>query len=136
MPPGVRQALKWTFWDYGQGCYQTREWERNVYPQSSEIQNSGKHFRPTPDSSQATSVYILILQLKKLSASDSSIVIGAVIRKAANPALLGFYSGLSFLFVVIQSYPGPKCLLHPKHYLNLGNFKETPGLVGERHRKR
>lgn len=67
-------------------------------------------------------LYILILQLKKLSASDSSIVIGAVIRKAANPALLGFYSGLSFLFVLIQSYPGPKALFKSRKFQRNSRF--------------
>lgn len=92
MPPGVRQALKWT----GMRLWAAIRLEngKNAYPRSSDIQSSGKHFRPNTDSSEKASVSSLILQLKKLSTSDPSTIIEAVIRnlrKATNPAFLGFY---------------------------------------------
>ena len=63
-------------------------------PKRSNIQSSGKHFKPNTDSSEAAAVSSIILQLKKLSANDSSTIIEAVIRnlrKATNPCFLGFY---------------------------------------------
>ena len=122
---GSDRHLSGQLWDYGL----LSDWrmEKNAYPRSSDIQSSGKHFRPNTDSSEKASVSSLILKLKKLSTSDPSTIIEAVIRnlrKATNPAFLGFYHLVCLSsFALIQSFPVLECLLYPKHCLNFWNFK-------------
>lgn len=120
LPPGVRQALKWTgvrLW----AAVRLESVGGMLTPKRSNIQSSGKHLRPDTDSSEAASVSSLILQLKKLSASDSSTIIVAVIRnlrKAANPCFLGFYHWSVLPLALIQPCPVLECLLYPKYCLN------------------
>lgn len=93
LPPGVRQALKWTGVRLWAAVWLESGGEM-LTPKRSNIQSSGRHFKPNTDSSEAAAVSSLILQLKKLSANDSSTIIEAVIRnlrKATNPCFLGFY---------------------------------------------
>lgn len=84
----------------GQGC-QRREWVKMLAPGAVAIQNSGRQ----TDSSEAASVRSLILQLNKLSASDSWAMVETVIRnlrKATHPASLG-----SHRLVCLPSWSNP-----------------------------